>query len=81
MKVIGRKKVSFKAKENNQQIEGLSLFCAYPITKDGDGVGVEKIFLSANKLSQLDFMPELDDEINVQYNRFGKVDTIIQIPV
>lgn len=80
MKVIGRRKVSFKAQDGSQ-IEGLSLFCAYPITKDGDGVGVEKIFLSANKLSQLDFMPELDDEINVQYNRFGKVDTITQIPV
>lgn len=80
MKVIGRRKVDFKAQDGSQ-IQGLSLYCTYPITKDGDGMAAEKIFLSARKLEQLDFMPEVGDEINVQYNRFGKVDTIMQIGV
>lgn len=78
MTVIGRRKVEFTAQDGNQ-IQGVSLYVSYPITKNGEGMAAEKIFLSAKKLENLDFLPEIGDEINVQYNRYGKVDTITPV--
>lgn len=78
MKVIGIRKVEFDA-QDGKHISGVSLFCSYPITKNGEGVGVDKIFLSDNKLGQCGYYPELGDEINVQYNRYGKVDSVTPV--
>ena len=80
MKVIGIRNVSFDA-QDGKHISGVSLFCSYPITKNGFGVGVDKIFLSDAKLGYCGYMPELGDEINVTYNRFGKVDSVSPVGV
>lgn len=78
MTIIGKRKVEFDA-QDGKHISGYSLFCSYPITKNGEGFGVEKIFLSDNKLAQCGYFPEIGDEINVQYNRYGKVETLVPI--
>lgn len=78
MKIIGKRTVSFDA-QDGKHISGVSLFCSYPITKNGEGVGVEKIFLSDSKLAYCGYFPELGDEINVQYNRYGKVESVSQV--
>ncbi len=78
MKVCGYRRVEFNA-QDGKHISGVSVFCSYPITKNGDGVGFEKIFMSDNKLGQWGYYPEIGDEINVSYNRFGKVDSVTPI--
>ena len=75
MKVVGKRNVDFKAADGNK-ITGVSLYCAYPITKNGEGFAVDKIFLSSNKMEDCGYFPEVDDEINITYNRFGKVDQV-----
>lgn len=76
MKVIGFRRVDF-AGTDGKQITGYSVFCAFPIRSDsGAGMGVDKIFLSDRKLAECQYMPSLDDEVNVSYNRFGKVDSV-----
>lgn len=75
MKVVGIRKVDFTAKDGNR-ISGVSLFGSYPITKNGEGYSVDKIFLSDKKMADCGYFPEVGDEIIVNYNRFGKVDSI-----
>lgn len=76
MKVIGFRRVDF-AGTDGKQVTGYTVFCAFPIRSDsGVGTGVDKIFLSDRKLAECQYMPALDDEINVSYNRYGKVDYI-----
>ena len=78
MKVIGIRYVDFNA-QDGKHVTGVSLFCSYPITKNGSGVGVEKFFLSDAKLGYCGYKPEIGDEINVQYNRYGKVDSVTPV--
>lgn len=75
MKVIGIRHVDFTAADG-KQVSGYTVFCSYPIARNGQGFGVEKIFLSDNKLANIGYFPELDDEINVSYNRWGKVESV-----
>lgn len=78
MKVVGIRKVDFTAQDGNR-ISGVSLFCSYPITKNGEGFAVDKIFLSDKKMADCGYFPEVGDEIGVNYNRFGKVDSIVPL--
>lgn len=78
MKVIGMRRVDFSAQDGNR-ITGYSLYCTFPIGKGGTGEGCDKIFLSDNKIAQSNYLPQVGDEINVSYNRFGKVDAVIPL--
>lgn len=78
MKVIGIRKVEFDA-QDGKHVSGVTLYCSYPITKNGEGVGVDKLFLSDAKLGYCGYVPELGDEINVQYNRYGNVDSVTPV--
>lgn len=78
MKVIGIREVNFTAADGNK-ISGYSLFCSYPITRNGQGVAVDKLFLSDKKVAACGYFPELGDEINVQYNRWGKVEAVLPV--
>lgn len=80
MKVEGIRNVSFTA-DDGKLIEGKTVFCSYPITKNGSGLAFEKIFLSNNKLARLDFDLVIGSEIGVNYNRFGKIDTIFELMI
>lgn len=75
MKVIGIREVNFTTPDG-KQISGYSLFCSYPISGNGQGVAVDRVFLSDKKIAACCYLPELDDEINVHYNRWGKVETV-----
>lgn len=70
MKVIGIKKSEFDT-QDGKHISGYSLHCTYPMDK-GDGEGVERIFMTTEKLLNCKYSPSVGDEINVEYNRFGK---------
>lgn len=75
MRVIGLRKVNFKANDG-QMIQGLSIYVTFPIERDGTGDAADKLFLSASKVEALQQIPQVGDDINVTYNRYGKVDSI-----
>lgn len=75
-KIIGIQPTAFDAKDGTH-IEGTSIHLTSPIDpKRGKGEAGEKIFLTATKLAEVDFKPEVGNEIEVLYNRFGKVQTL-----
>lgn len=75
MKVVGIRNVDFTAQDGNK-ISGMSIYCSYEITKNGEGYAVEKIFLSDRKMNDCGYVPSVGDEVNITYNRFGKVDRV-----
>lgn len=75
MKIVGIRNVDFTAQDGSH-IVGVSLYCSYEITRNGAGYAVDKVFVSENKLRDVMYRPEVGDEIVVNYNRFGKVESI-----
>jgi hypothetical protein len=72
MKVIGFRNVDFTG-QDGRPVRGLSLYLSKPITKDGSGETVEKVFLSERILNSMEAIPALGEEVEPVYNRFGKV--------
>lgn len=73
-KVIGFRKVSFQDRETNKNVQGYSLFLVRP----GEGelfVGDEaqKLFISSEYVP---YIPKLGDEVQLFYNRYGKISDI-----
>ena len=71
MKVIGFYEKSFTGSDGTL-IEGVNIFYTYPL-KSGTGFGSSKVFVSSNRLSSLGYYPSIDDDIEIDYNRFGKI--------
>ena len=75
-KIIGFEHKSFTTKEGDT-IEGTSIFIADKIPPQrGEGCMGDRNFLSKNKLNDLPFVPAVGMEVEVLYNKFGKVSTI-----
>lgn len=73
-KIIGLKSMSFTTKDGTH-IEGTKIFTSDPI-KNGKGVEPESVFLTRDKMAALDFVPDVGMDIEILYNRWGKVKTI-----
>lgn len=72
MKIIGTMQTSFKGSDGTT-VTGTTLYVTEPIDPEkGKGERADKLFLSAKKLADLDFVPAPNQEITVFYNRFGK---------
>lgn len=73
VKCIGWRESNFTGK-GGEFVEGANYFFSTPIDKKyGDGVAVERVFISANKMKQLTFNPVCGDECIILYNKYGKV--------
>lgn len=73
MQVVGFKVSSFKASDTGAQISGYTFYLAEE--RDGvTGVAVERAFLSDTKLAG--YVPQVGDELYLNYNRFGKINSI-----
>lgn len=73
MQVVGFKASSFKVPDTGAQISGYNLY----LTEERDGVtgvAVERAFLSDRKLAG--YVPQVGDELHLNYNRFGKIDSM-----
>ena len=75
MRVIGLRQVDFKAQDGNK-VQGLSVYVTFPIEENGTGEACDKLFLSASKVVMMEKIPQVGDEINVTYNRWGKVQDV-----
>lgn len=80
MKILGIKNLEFIGKDG-KKVEGQNIYCGELITKGGNGYQTEKFFLSKKKLQDLGAKLEVGDEIEVLYNKYGKVAGISLVEV
>ena len=75
--IVGIVSTSFIPKDGENIIEGKTVYVTEPINpKRGEGLSTDKFFLSKDKLAELSFTVALGQEIEVLYNKYGKVGTI-----
>lgn len=74
MVVIGfeRKHFSF----DNGEVDGFNLFLS-ETRPSVTGIACERVFISDRKLGG--YVPALDDNVNIYYNRYGKPETISKL--
>lgn len=70
--VIGYRNSSFKSADGNT-ITGVTLYLTCG-DNNVTGVIAERVFVSMNKLNG--YVPKLDDVIDVEYNKYGKVNGV-----
>lgn len=70
MKVIGYRESDFNTTDG-KHISGYNIYCSYALEK-GVGEGVERLFMTTDKLLACGYKPEIGDHIKVIYNRYGK---------
>lgn len=75
MKVIGFSERSFTAKDTGALIEGMNIFVTFE-NKYTTGSACDRFFISSKRLSQCGYDPTLGDEIELVYNRYGKISGI-----
>ena len=80
MKVIGYFNSQFKTNEGTV-ISGVNLIYGNQIKAErGEGLYPDRpLFLTHRKLEQLDYIPVIGDDIDIVFNREGKVQKIIRI--
>lgn len=79
MTIIGLRRRRFTPQDGGQEISGMILH----MTEERDnveGYAVEQVFVSDRRLAG--YVPQLGDEVRLNYNRFGRVDSVdlIQVP-
>lgn len=80
MKVIGFKRSNFKSKSSDTMVTGYNIYLTYPVSgEDAAGVACERVYMSDDKLAKCDYVPQVGDEVNVTYNRFGKPEFILHV--
>ena len=72
MKVIGFSERSFTAKDTGALIEGMNIFVTFE-NKSTTGLACERFFISQKRLDECGYNPSLGDDIEVLYNRYGKI--------
>lgn len=78
MTVVGKRPVKFKGQDGNE-VAGTNFYvlCVNDYT---EGHVADKIFISDNLKSRLSHVPKVGDEILVDFNRWGKISDITQMP-
>ena len=71
-KVVGWRKVNFKD-SRDVQVDGTSLFLARPGEGSIVGLETQKLFISSQ---YVDYIPVENQMIGINYNRYGKVQSI-----
>lgn len=71
MKVIGFYEKSFSGWDGTL-VEGVNIYYTYPL-KSGTGFGSSKVFVTCNRLSSFGYYPSIDDDIEFDYNRHGRI--------
>lgn len=77
MRIVGYRDVDFV--KDGRRILGVSFFLSHPIEKYGKGDAVDKVFVRSDVLenSGISDCISIGSEIDIVYDRFGKVRNII----
>ncbi len=78
MKIIGIRALDFTA-QDGKPIKGTQVFLSEPMEAPAQGVAAIKVFLSAAMLADMGYVPELGDEVNPVYNRWGKCQALYPV--
>ena len=78
MHVVGIRSVKFTGQDGNP-VSGMNLYvlCSDPYT---EGQKSDKLFVSDNLRANLSYIPRVGDDICVDFNRWGKISNITQMP-
>ena len=79
MKVLGYRRSDFAAKDGTA-VTGYNVYVGTEIdVQRGEGMAVERIYLSDGKLGQngISINKLLGQDVKVYYNRYGKPDSIV----
>lgn len=79
MNVIGFSDRSFTSKDTGALIEGMYIYVSFE-NKRTTGSACDRFFISRKRLDESGYYPSLGDEIELQYNRYGKITGIRLIP-
>lgn len=79
IKIVGTRTTSFTA-QNGDQVNGMNVFFTRADPKV-TGVMTDKCFIPMDKLPTLSVQPGVGVEVRVLYNRYGKVDDFLPMPV
>ena len=71
-KVIGFSERSFTSKDSGAVIDGMNIFVTFE-TNRTTGLACDRIFISRYRLDQCGYKPSVGDDIEIQYNRYGKI--------
>lgn len=74
MKVLGVRVLNFTDEKGNQ-IQGVNVYVSFP-EDNVQGEMTDKLFLSLNKFESICEVIKPGDEIEVTYNRFGKISKV-----
>lgn len=76
-KIIGIIRTKFQAKDTGTTVEGQTIHVTESIASErGVGEAADHFFLSKAKLAALGFTPAVGQEVEVFYNRYGKVTSL-----
>lgn len=75
--IVGVIKTSFRPKDSETPIEGITVHTTDPILPErGNGLSTDRFFISSRKMKELPFTPAVGQEVEVLFNRWGKVATL-----
>lgn len=74
---VGTRMVDFKGSDGSQ-VNGMNLFFTYE-DPNIQGVGVDKVFVSAKRMMELSFVPAIGAACQLSYNKYGKVSDITAV--
>lgn len=76
-RIIGIERKSFTPKDGDRPIEGSTFHVTEKIaSQHGEGCSADRFFLSKAKLGELDFVPSVGADVEILYNKYGKVRTL-----
>ena len=75
MKVIGIAERNFTSKDTGAFIEGFYIYVTFENNRT-TGLASDRLYLSRNRLDQFGYSPSVGDDIDIQYNRYGKISGI-----
>lgn len=76
MELVGYRRSAFTAKDTGERIVGYNLYMTGK-DEDVEGLMTDRVFLSDRKLDG--YIPRVGDQLEVIYNRYGKVSELRMI--
>ena len=76
-KIVGIVHSSFTPKDSTTLVEGTTFYITDPLSpKRGVGLVTDRFFMSKDKVQTLSFVPDVGMEVELLYNRYGKVGSL-----
>lgn len=72
--VVGFRKSSFTTKDGDQ-ISGYQIYLGTPISENGEGIAVDRAFVTINKMISAPALGAAE----IEYNKYGKVENFTSL--